>query len=98
MILPVVFHPAVEPEVADIYHWYEQRRPGLGDAFLASLERTVNRLHTTLDCQPVVHGDVRRALILRFPYGVFYRIRECRVEVVAVQQSLLSPAVWHAAK
>lgn len=97
MILPVVFHPAVEADVADAYRWYEQRRPGLGEAYLASIERAYQRLHTTLESLPVVHGDsVRRLLLLRFPYGVYYRILERRVEVLAIEHSLLSASVWHA--
>lgn len=99
MILPVVFHPSVEADVADAYHWYEQRRPGLGDAYLAAIERAYNRLHTTLESPPVVHGDsVRRVLLLRFPYGVYFRLRENRVEVVAIEHSLLHPTVWHASE
>jgi toxin ParE1/3/4 len=97
MILPVVFHPAVESEVADAYHWYERRRPGLGEAFLASVELAYRQLHSTLECRRVVYGaDVREVLVLRFPYGAYYRINERRVEVIAIRHSHITPSVLRA--
>ncbi len=96
MILPVVFHPSVEEDVADAYRWYETRRAGLGETFLAAIDRAHARLHTTLESSPVIYSDcVRRILIFRFPYGIYYRILDQRVEVVAIQHTVLSSAVWH---
>ena len=39
-------------------------------------------------------GSARRALVPSFPYGVFYRIREDAVQVVAVLHLHRDPATW----
>ena len=94
MSLPLVFHPEVQAEVDDAYRWYEQQRPGLGDDFLAALEVVYRRLEQTPKMHQMIYQDVRRALMRRFPYGIFYRVQIDRVEVIAVQDCRRDPARW----
>lgn len=94
MNLPLVFHPDVQGEIDDSYRWYEQKRAGLGQDFLASLDEVFNRLQQTPEAHQVIYKDVRRALPRRFPYGIYYRVHADRVEVIAVQHSRRDPADW----
>ena len=41
---------------------------------------------------PRVHGEVRRAVIRRFPFGVFYLIESDAVVVMAVMHASRDPA------
>ena len=43
---------------------------------------------------PKVHGEIRRALLRRFPYGVFYVIRESEVGVLGVFHGHRDPKTW----
>jgi plasmid stabilization system protein ParE len=94
MSLPLVFHPDVQPEVDAAYQWYEQQRPGLGTDFLVQLDSVLARLQVLPEAHQVVYQDVRRALVRRFPYGVFYRVQTDRVEVIAVQHTSRDPGRW----
>ena len=38
MMPHVVIRPEAEADVAEAFAWYEERRPGLGDRFLLSVE------------------------------------------------------------
>ncbi len=96
MSRPLVFHPAVRDEVDDAYRWYEQRRAGLGDDFLAAIEEVFQRLRATPEVHQVIYRDARRALPRRFPYSIIYRIHADRVEVLAVHHSRRDPAIWQA--
>ena len=40
----VVSHPEVDEELEAAALWYEERQPGLGDAFLDQFERTLRRI------------------------------------------------------
>jgi plasmid stabilization system protein ParE len=42
----------------------------------------------------MVDGDVRRALVLHFPYCLYYRVKRDRVVVVAVFHAARNPTVW----
>jgi plasmid stabilization system protein ParE len=94
MSLPLVFHPDVQGEIDDAYRWYEQQRPGLGDDFLAALELVFHRIEQMPAIHQVIWQDVRRGLLRRFPYGVFYRVHPDRVEVIAVQHLRRDPSGW----
>ena len=41
-----------------------------------------------------VHGEVRRAVVSRFPYAVFYRVEPKRVVVLAVLHMARDPELW----
>jgi plasmid stabilization system protein ParE len=42
----------------------------------------------------LVYRDVRKALVRRFPYAIFYRVRNARVVVLAVFHSKRDPNIW----
>jgi plasmid stabilization system protein ParE len=94
MTRPLVFHPDVEDEVRDAYRWYESRQSGLGDDFLAALEVVYRRLETSPEIHQIIEQNVRRALLRRFPYAVYYIVYPDRVEVLAVQHCHRDPAAW----
>ena len=41
-----------------------------------------------------VFADVRKAVVARFPYTVFYRAEATRVQVLAVFHSRRDPSIW----
>lgn len=43
---------------------------------------------------PVVHRNTRRALMHRFPFGVYYRVDSSEVIVVAVMHGSRNPLRW----
>jgi len=90
----VRFRPEVADDLQDDWRWYEARRTGFGDALLDA----VQRCNTGIGAEPhlfeVVYRTVRRALVGRFPYAVFYVIVEDDVEVIAVLHVRHSPAAW----
>jgi plasmid stabilization system protein ParE len=42
----------------------------------------------------VLHRDIRRAKVKKFPYNVYYRVRPDRVEVIAVLHGRRDPSIW----
>jgi plasmid stabilization system protein ParE len=42
----------------------------------------------------IVYRDIRRAVIKRFPYAVYYRIVSSRVIVIAIFHSRRNPKSW----
>ena len=79
-----LFKPLAEVDVEEAYHWYERRRSGLGSDFLLSIEETIEKCLRQPNMYPVVHGDIRRAVIRRFPYGIFYSVANELLIVIAV--------------
>jgi toxin ParE1/3/4 len=78
-------------EAAD---WYETQLPGLGSRFFEDLERVLIRIQESRGQFPVVYRDAHRALLRRFPYGVFFKNYEDRTLVVAVADLRRETSRW----
>ena len=92
----VRFTPLAEEDVAEAYGDYEAARGGLGDEFLAEVGRVLDLIGAYPEAGPTVHRDLRRALVHRFPYSLYYRLdREAEVvEVRAVVHQRRHPRTW----
>ncbi|MFC1849884.1 type II toxin-antitoxin system RelE/ParE family toxin [candidate division CSSED10-310 bacterium] len=90
----LIIRPAAEEEIRQAYLWYEERRKGLGDDFLLCLEETFEKINSNPLLFQVIHKNIRRALIQRFPYGIFYIIDKGRVVIVAVFHGNRDPKKW----
>jgi plasmid stabilization system protein ParE len=70
-------------EIARARSWYEDHKPGLGVAFEETLTATLGLIRENPKAFPVAHRDVRRALLHRFPYAVYYQLRRNSIRIVA---------------
>ena len=86
--------PAAEGDVRDIYTWYKNQDKGLALEFRRALGDCLERVRNNPMAYPKVHGEVRRALLRRFPYCVFYVIRESEVGVLGVFHGHRDPKTW----
>jgi toxin ParE1/3/4 len=92
----VIIRPEAEADLAEAFTWYEEQRPGLGQDLLLSVEAGLAMIAENPQAFPVVHKTVRRALIQRFPYGVFYVVEEFDIVVLAVFHARRNPGRWKA--
>ncbi len=94
MSLPVVLRPEARQEYDDAFDYYEAQRAGLGARFAARVNEVLVRIGNTPKMHGIVRGDVRRAVVTKFPYCVYYRELTDRVEVISVFHTSRDPAVW----
>jgi toxin ParE1/3/4 len=71
--MSVEYHPAVEAELKAIQSYYEDRSPGLGVRFTDEFERQVLELVAKPERWMVTTADIRRCLMKRFPYIIYFR-------------------------
>ena len=81
-------------DLEDAARWYEQQRRGLGGKFLDEVLRAIGLIGENPKRSPRVHGEVRRAVTKRFPFGVFYLMEDDCIVVVAVIHASRDPARW----
>jgi len=87
----LAFRPEVRDELNEAYNWYESQQPGLGDEFLNCVNKILNQICLMPKSYAVVYRDIRRAVMRRFPYAVYYRIVSSRVIVTAIFHSRRDP-------
>lgn len=95
-MLPVVLRDEAQAEFYEAFDYYEGQQAGLGVDFLARVQRVFDRIAANPQLHSIVFADVRRAVVTRFPYCVFYRPEAARVEVIAVFHSKRDPSIWQA--
>jgi len=81
-------------EIGESREWYESQSPGLGDEFVAAIELQLKRLEQAPLLYAEVIPGVRRALLPRFPLGLFYAMQGDLVHVLAVLHDARNPAGW----
>lgn len=91
MSLPVVLR--AEAEFDEAFDHYEGKRPGLG-SFAERVQEVFDRIAANPQLHTTVFADVRKAVVARFPYAVFYRAEATRVQVLAVFHHRRDPAIW----
>jgi toxin ParE1/3/4 len=94
MSYTLIFHPAVDDDVEEARLFYESQQVGLGDRFEAVVEAVEAQIAATPLMHQMIYKTVRRSLVPKFPYGVFYRVVGNRVEVIAVYNLRRDPAGW----
>ena len=90
----LISEPPADLDVEAAFEWYENERPGLGVEFLDELRATYNRIAAGPAKYQELRGGIRRALLRRFPYAVYFAIEGDVVVVVAVLHVSRDPAEW----
>ena len=86
--------PQAELDVSDATAWYEERRAGLGDEFLDELDSVLRRVIKSPSQFPKIKSNIRRALLRRFPYAVYFGVTRESVEVIAFLHQHQDPRTW----
>ena len=82
-------------ELREAARWYHEQVAGLGRHLVDAVHRVIQDIAGSPLRFAVVHRDVRRALVGRFPYGVFFRISEGGgIVVLAILHLARDPARW----
>ena len=94
MTLELRLRPEAELDLSDAARWYEEQKPGLGHQFLDEVLAIFSTLAEAPLLYPILHRDTRRALIHRFPFGVYYQVKTTAIVVVAVMHGSRNPRRW----
>jgi plasmid stabilization system protein ParE len=91
---PVFFRAEAEADIEAAALWYEKQCSGLGNQFLTEILHMCNSIADNPNSFPVIHRKTHRALIKRFPFGIYYRIADEAIVVIAVMHGSRHPRRW----
>lgn len=91
----VVLTAEAEADIEIAHAWYRERGFGLAAEFLRAASATLASIERFPQGYPTVHKSMRRALLRRFPYGLFYIEKVDAIYVVGCFHSRRDPEVWH---
>ena len=86
--------PEAFADLQDARSWYAERGDDLAGRFVESFESVLHTLEEHPEAYPLVHRQVRRALLRGFPYCVFYLSEAAGPLVVGCFHARRDPSTW----
>jgi plasmid stabilization system protein ParE len=80
----VRFLSAADRELHDAFAWYDGQVPGLGTELLIEVDRSVRLVAQYPEACADLGEGVRRMLVNRFPYGIWYAVEGDTIVVFAI--------------
>jgi toxin ParE1/3/4 len=92
----LIVRPEAEADIIDGAGWYDSREPGLGLEFISEIGSAILRALKSPESFTRVRRNppVRRVLIRRFPYRVFFIVRTDAIVVFAVLHAAQHDRIW----
>ena len=90
-----IFHPVGASELAEAIAYYNAERQGLGSEFREEVQRVLGLLTRFPELGQPVRGSVRRVMLSRFPYHIYYRcLTSDTLRILAVAHNRRRPEYW----
>ena len=86
--------PEAEADLDEVFGWYSERGAELGLEFLAAFTDALRQIDRFPRSAPEVHQGIRRLLLHRFPYCVFYFLESAGPIVLGCFHASRDPRVW----
>jgi toxin ParE1/3/4 len=93
-------HPEARAELRSAALWYDERRPGLGDEFIAEVSAALDRIGDAPESFRAWPGTraagplICKATVQRFPYLIAFEKHEEHLLVLAVAHAKRRPLYW----
>jgi toxin ParE1/3/4 len=84
MTLPIVVRPEARIDLVSAAEWYDEREPDsmLPVELFEEFDEMVALIAERPEIFPLFRGEVRRAIMKQFPYGIYYAIEPEQIVVL----------------
>ena len=70
------FTDKAKKDISDSAVWYEEQQRGVGADFLSEVKEKAAKIAARPNSYGKIFGDIRRASIIKFPFFIYYIIKE----------------------
>ena len=81
-------------EIAAAFGWYLTRSAAAAEQFLDAVDEAMSLIEEAPVRHPIIRGRLRRVLMRRFPYAVYYKVFPSTISVVGVIHGHRHPDTW----
>ncbi len=94
MSYQVFITPEAELDLEEAYNWYESQNIGLGSEFIRVIDASLSNIQRNPLSYPTIYQKIRRKLIRKFPYGLFYLVENEMIIILACFHIKRNPKQW----
>jgi hypothetical protein len=81
----IIISPEAEIELNISKEFYESKQEGLGKDFIKEVDNTIDRIAENPEQFPKVkQKQVRKANVNRFPFGIYFAVKDTIINILAV--------------
>lgn len=88
MPFSVIFTKRANQDLQEILDYYNREAPHTTQAFLREFIAAVDFVAENPKANPVAFSKVRKKVLPKFPFNIFYSVKEKKMEVVIAR-------IWH---
>ena len=78
-------------EIEDAKEYYNLQNPTLGDTFKNDVKKTIENIKNFPNLYPNITNDLKRTVLHRFPYSIFYAITDNTILILSVAHQHRKP-------
>jgi plasmid stabilization system protein ParE len=82
-----------EKDIDEAFLWYEMQKAGLGYKFIDIIKDHVNSIKDNPYKNTLYHKNLRRIVIKRFPFNIFYYIINSKIFIMAILHTKRNPKI-----
>ena len=84
MSLGVELLSGADADFQEVFNRFEDYREGFGVEFMMVIDAYLARIAAFPEIAPIYFEDIRRQVMQKFPYGIFYQPQPTRILVTAI--------------
>lgn len=77
------------------YEFYYEYSPKVADIFFQQINLGLEDIKQNPKSFPIAHKEVRKYLVKKFPFLIYYRIVESIIQVIAIFHSSRTSEIWN---
>jgi toxin ParE1/3/4 len=91
---PLSLHPSAKREFAAAVKYIKAKRAASAEGFAQKVRSSLESISRQPRVHAVIRKGVRKAIIRKFSYCIYYREDETRIRVIAIFHCKRDPAIW----
>lgn len=84
-----------EADLDDSYNYYNEISFSVADTFIKQIGLSFDFIKQNPEVSPVILRSLRKFVVVRFPFVIYYRLIEETIQVVAIFHTSRNPKIWN---
>ena len=94
MMLNIEISEFAFKEIEESKEYYNLQKDNLGLDFKSDTLSAITNIATNPTLYPIISNNIRRCLLHRFPFSIFYIIKEKTIIILSVAHQHRKPKIW----
>jgi plasmid stabilization system protein ParE len=77
------------------YEFYFEDSPKVADTFFRQINLDFENIMQNPKSFPIAHKDIRKYVVKKFPFVIYYRIVHAVIQVIAIFHTSRNPEIWN---